>query len=77
MAIVGVAKFLGCEKTLVKNPSEAVGPYSTSDRRQSTGFFFSPQRNKRALCAGLVNISKGYNKKKEEAMGAEEEKKKT
>lgn len=27
MAIVGVAKFLGCEKTLVKNPSEAVGPY--------------------------------------------------
>lgn len=27
MAVVGVAKFLGCEKTLVKNPSEAVGPY--------------------------------------------------
>lgn len=26
-AIVGVAKFLGCEKTLVKNPSEAVGLY--------------------------------------------------
>lgn len=27
MAVVGVAKFLGCEKTLVKNPSETVGPY--------------------------------------------------
>lgn len=27
MEIVGVAKFLGCEKTLVKNPSEAVGSY--------------------------------------------------
>lgn len=39
MAIVGVAKFLGCEKTLVKNPSEAVGPYKTSDGRQYTGFF--------------------------------------
>lgn len=31
MAIVGVAKFLECEKTLVKNPSEAVGPYKTTD----------------------------------------------
>lgn len=28
VATVGVAKFLGCEKTLVKNPSEAVGPYN-------------------------------------------------
>lgn len=27
LAIVGVAKVLGCEETLVKNPSEAVGPY--------------------------------------------------
>lgn len=34
LAVVGVAKFLGCEKTLVKNPSEAVGPFSNSDRRQ-------------------------------------------
>lgn len=40
MAIVGVAKFLGCEKTLVKNPSEAVGPYETSDGRQCADFFF-------------------------------------
>lgn len=27
MGIAGVAKFLGCERTLVKNPSETVGPY--------------------------------------------------
>lgn len=27
VSAVGVAMFLGCEKTLVKNPSEGVGPY--------------------------------------------------
>lgn len=39
MAVVGVAKFLGCEKTLVKNPSEAVGPFLTSDRTHICNYY--------------------------------------
>lgn len=74
MAIVGVAKFLGCEKTLVKNPSEAVGPYKPSDGTQCTGKFvcFLFKEIKGSLCWSC----KYYHKyKEEEAMGAEEEKK--
>lgn len=34
---VGVAKFLGCEKTLVKNPSEGVGALQIPERGPRTG----------------------------------------
>lgn len=35
MLIVGVAKFLSCEKTLVKNPSKTFGPSIMSNKKQS------------------------------------------
>lgn len=71
MAVVGVAKFLGCEKTLVKNPSEAVRPFLTSDRTQFF-FFFSLEEVKGSV---FWTAKCHYRYKEEEAMGAEEEKK--
>lgn len=74
MAIVGVAKFLRCGKTLVKNPSGAVGPYHTSDGDNVLDkFIIFCSKKYICLYAGLLNMTMIY--KMEAAMGAEEEKK--
>lgn len=71
MARVGVAKFLGCEKTLVKNPSEAVGPYKPLMGDKLLNCF---KGLKESLCWTFKYY---YKYKKGEAMDAEKKKTKT